>query len=273
MRFVITSDLDGTLLNEKSEISEYTKNLLNTLVKNDILFIPCTSRSVKDLPQCLLDTEIRYFVCANGACIYDKVEDKIIKSYPIKTDLAFQVLDAIDLEETFVNVVHEGQVYSEKRFFQTFKEENLFKRSAIESMEATRIALDSVYDKLKEFDEIEKLHLNYRDTETRDKMLARIEEHEDYMILQSSARNIEITHVDTDKGRAALALCDLLGMEDVKVMAFGDNINDIPLFKVADVKVKMKNGLSALDDYTNAVTDFTNDEDGVARFISKTLYE
>lgn len=273
MRFVITSDLDGTLLNDKSEISEYTRDLLNTLVKNDILFIPCTSRSVKDLPQCLLDTDLRYFVCANGASIYDKDEDKIIKSYPISSELAFSVLDAIDLENTFVSVVSKGQVYSEKRFFKIFKEENLFKLSSILSMEETRIGLDSVYDKLKEFDEIEKLHLNYRDTETRDANLARIKVSDEYMLLQSSPRNIEVTHSETDKGRAALALCDILGLEDVKVMAFGDNINDIPLFNVADVKVKMKNGLDALDEHTNAITDYTNDEDGVARFISKTLYE
>ena len=273
MKFVITSDLDGTLLNDQSEISEYTRNLINTLIKNDILLIPCTSRSVRDLPQCLLDTELRYFVCANGASIYDKVEDKIIKSYPVSQKLAFSVLDSINLDETFVSIVHKGQVYSEKRFFQTFLDENLFKRSAIESMQKTRIALDSVYEKLKEFDEIEKLHLNFKDTETRDKNLAMIAKHEDYMILQSSARNIEVTHTDTDKGRAALALCEMLGMKEVKVMAFGDNINDIPLFKAADVKVKMKNGLDQLDNYTNAITDFTNDEDGVARFISKTLYE
>ena len=54
-------------------------------------------------------------------------------------------------------------------------------------------------------------------------------------------------------------------------MAFGDSMNDETMIRLAGYGIAMKNGLQTIKDIAYAVTDYTNNEDGVARFLEKYL--
>ena len=49
-------------------------------------------------------------------------------------------------------------------------------------------------------------------------------------------------------------------------MAFGDSVNDIPMFKIADEAYAVENALPELKEYATAVI-ASNEEDGVAEFL------
>jgi len=66
------SDLDGTLLNSRKQISEFTKETLNVLIDNDVHFSVATARtaasSVKILSGLQLNVPV---ILMNGVAIYD----------------------------------------------------------------------------------------------------------------------------------------------------------------------------------------------------------
>ena len=54
-------------------------------------------------------------------------------------------------------------------------------------------------------------------------------------------------------------------------MAFGDSMNDETMIRLAGYGIAMKNGLDAIKDIAYAVTDYTNNEDGIAHFLEQHL--
>lgn len=74
---------------------------------------------------------------------------------------------------------------------------------------------------------------------------------------------------DVDKGRGVLFIKNLLNFKG-KVIAFGDSQNDIPLFRVADVKVAVSNALPEIKELADIVLDKPNGQ-GVIDFLSKIL--
>ena len=74
---------------------------------------------------------------------------------------------------------------------------------------------------------------------------------------------VEMTALGVDKGQGLLRLCQLLGIDRQRVLAIGDNDNDIPLLQMAGLGVAMGNSSSGL----KAVADWVAppiEEDGAA---------
>ena len=49
---------------------------------------------------------------------------------------------------------------------------------------------------------------------------------------------------------------------------FGDSLNDILMFKKAKVSVAVKNALEEVKKEATVILPYTNDEDGVAKYLS-----
>jgi hydroxymethylpyrimidine pyrophosphatase-like HAD family hydrolase len=71
------------------------------------------------------------------------------------------------------------------------------------------------------------------------------------------------------KAEAMLALIDMNGEDVGKTIAFGDDFGDIDMMLAAAHGVVMKNASSAVRERIPNVTDYTNAEDGVARYLVK----
>lgn len=66
-----------------------------------------------------------------------------------------------------------------------------------------------------------------------------------------------------NKGAALALVCDRLGVERENVMAIGDNLNDLPMFPYASLRVAMGNGVEQLKREATAIAP-SNDDEGVA---------
>ena len=74
---LIASDLDGTLLTSKKEVTERLLSALVKIHKMGIFFVPSTGRAFSALPQCIKELpSLRYIITGNGASVYDAVEKK-----------------------------------------------------------------------------------------------------------------------------------------------------------------------------------------------------
>ncbi|MBF0819070.1 Cof-type HAD-IIB family hydrolase [Streptococcus acidominimus] len=71
------------------------------------------------------------------------------------------------------------------------------------------------------------------------------------------------------KASALTYLLDLYRMDAKNLIAFGDEHNDIQMLALANRGYAMKNASATLLPYADRLTDYTNDEDGVARELRK----
>ena len=74
--------------------------------------------------------------------------------------------------------------------------------------------------------------------------------------------------VKATKATAALELKDMLGCD--RLVVFGDGMNDLSLFAVADESYAMANAVPELKEIATAVID-SNDSDGVAKWIKEKI--
>ena len=77
---------------------------------------------------------------------------------------------------------------------------------------------------------------------------------------------LEIMPKSTTKANAALKLKEMLQCDELVV--FGDEINDIDMFKIAHKAVAVKNAKDELKPYATEFTD-SNENDGVAKYLIK----
>ena len=84
--------------------------------------------------------------------------------------------------------------------------------------------------------------------------------------IYSDAPQCELSSEKATKANAALELKSMLGCD--KLVVFGDNLNDISMFSVADECYATSNAVPELKEIATAVID-SNDDDGVARWLEK----
>lgn len=84
---------------------------------------------------------------------------------------------------------------------------------------------------------------------------------------------VECLHPAVNKGEGLRQLCGALGIVPSQVVAFGDGDNDLEFIQLAGLGIAMANGRQLLKDAADAVTDFSNDDDGVAHALRKLMRE
>lgn len=75
----------------------------------------------------------------------------------------------------------------------------------------------------------------------------------------------EFHHEEGTKARAVQRLMSTLGVN--RLVVFGDNYNDLPMFAIADESYAVSNAVPAVREAATGVID-SNDEDAVARWIT-----
>lgn len=85
---------------------------------------------------------------------------------------------------------------------------------------------------------------------------------EDYELLVHDIAVVEIVPKGHSKGTGILQVCKQLGIAATDTYAFGDSVNDLPMFEVAGHSIAMGNAVEAVKKKASYVTD-TLHEDGI----------
>lgn len=248
MRLYI-SDLDGTLLDSRSDLSKETLRIFGSLRRNNKLnFSFATARGIGSAARFVDLLELTLpIVLRNGTHIYDPVKKQNIVSNYLPPEIAFDILSKakklninplldVDIENEnkiyYKGIFNFGQRYfieggikkGDNRFnivqdFSNFKNAKIIAVILIGEKEE----LDPVFKLIKDNSE---LGLDYNI---------------DYY---SKAYWLEIAHKDANKRAGANFLKEYLNAS--KLICFGDNSNDIPLFEAADEKYAVGNAIESL---------------------------
>lgn len=268
MNTLYLSDLDGTFLNSNAEISPVSAKIITELVGEGVLFTVATARTYATVMQMFKDIPLACpLVLMNGVTVYDPLKNEIISSKVIPVALAerivnefrirnidpmlyFQNGDTLDIYYSEISNDYQRQYVSQrtdcigKRFIKTDKP------VIIDDKKLVYIVCLDYYEKLKDvYTAVEALGdahcMFYKDN-------------------YSDMYFLEIISKDVSKASGALEVKKLLGAD--RMVAFGDNLNDIPLFEISDESYAVSNAHEKLKEIATGVIG-SNDEDAVANFM------
>ena len=265
------SDMDGTLLNSSSVLSETTTAKLNKLISEGALFTVATARTPATVVELMknVDSNLPYIVMA-GCATWDN-QKKGYESARIISNSSIERLIGI-FEKNGNNpfiyykngnqivVNHVRELTAEEKEFIEPRIKTPLKRLKTCSSLTVDTTLEGAmlifsmgkFEALRNIaDEIDKEGIDCTYNCYHD-------------IFKKDEGFIDIYVNGTTKAAAIKELARKIGAE--RIVVFGDNLNDIPMMKVADWSVAVSNAFDEVKEYANEITE-SNDEDAVVRWI------
>ena len=265
---LIVFDLDGTLLDGKSEISAYTSDTLRLLSERNIAYTVATGRTLHgaravleghrfELPQAY----------KNGVMIWHPDEQRLASGATLtRGELEHVVQACIDHGVTpFVftlNAEQHSTVHHPP--LKSRLERDLVRAYITDEQVRSRPLSELPVD-------ANITHINsIGDGTAIEAVLAGVND-EPHLVAYSGValegrqwRWLDVHHSDASKGGAVRLLKDLLGLE--RVICFGDSSNDLSMFEAADECYAPDNATPAIKSVATAIIGH-HDEEGIARFL------
>lgn len=273
MKTLYISDLDGTLLNENAVLSKETEDGLNALAQKNVLFSVATARTHATVTKMLANVKISVpVILMNGVAVFDLETKKYVSVESISAhgkDVLFSVIRD-HIRSGFVYCIdnHELSTYYEntsspnaKQFIE--ERERLYKKkfTKVESFSEcmnNNVVYFSIDDKKEKLEtaygiisECPDLHAEfYRD------------------IYNTDHWYLEVCSCNASKKNAVNTLRKLYGFD--KIISFGDNLNDIPMFEASDESYAVMNAKDEVKKSATAVIE-SNINNGVVKFIESRI--
>jgi hypothetical protein len=267
-KHLIALDLDGTLLTTDKKISNRNKNIIRKAREEGHIVVISTGRphraSINFYEELALDTPMVNF---NGALIHHPTNrnwDALHNPLPIRT--AKKIIEACyDLRVNNILAEVMDDVYIETydsriaNFFDEAKEEPPFVIGNLKQRLEEDPTTILVYPG--EEQQISKL------SDHLDDYHAEVIEHRKW---GAPSHVIEIIRKGMNKAVGLHKIAHYYDIPEKRIIAFGDEDNDLEMIDYAGVGVAMENGIDELKSIAKHVT-HTNDEDGVGLFLEEYL--
>ena len=269
---MIALDLDGTLLNERKDLSARNRAALEAASAAGIEIVPSTGRFYRGIPDVIRALPfIRRAITINGAHVVDLQTEETVYSAEIPRDDAVAFLEYLDSLPVIYDCYVDGWGYITAQM-QDNAEDYIDYAPSLQMVRTLRSPVPELKTFLRSQEKgVQKLQLFTRDIPLRDSLIPVLtEKYPELSITSSLPNNIEINCAGADKGRALLALAEHLGIAREQTMAFGDGTNDLSMLLAAGCSVAMGNAHPSVKAAADIVTT-DNDSDGVALVIEKLL--
>lgn len=254
---LIISDLDGTLLNNESKVTEKSKEVLRKIKERGYEIAIATGRSYNSARKIRADIGIEmYMICNNGANIYNK-DGSLLKTNFIPVNLVKDTIKILEEHKINYNAFNNLEVYLPKYSKMHHEIKKEYKVIYVEDLEA----LPEI-EKILIIEEDEKKLFSVRDLMT--KCFSEVLE-----IVISSESCLDLNMKDCSKKMGVEVISKELGIDVKNIMAFGDSGNDYKMLKLVGYPVAMKGSYMATRDFIKHITYLTNDENGVADYLEK----
>ncbi len=263
MKTLYVSDLDGTLLRSNERTSDFTNETINLLTQQGILFSYATARSAitSAIVTQGMDAKIPIIVYNGGFVIDNQTGEILLANYfdNQAPDMIREMLDAglypivysfIDGQEKFSYI--EELSHQGLRDFVATRSDH--RKNPVHTKEEL-LKGQSFY--MVAIDEPEKLYPFYQKYKDIYHCVYAKDTYSDNQWL-------EIMPPKATKAHAIIQLKEKLCCD--RVVAFGDGINDIEMFQLADECYAVSNAHESLKQIATAVIP-SNNEDGVAHWL------
>lgn len=263
---LLVTDMDGTLLNSKGEVSKENKEALQFLHDNNIHVAIATGR---------IYTTARIYgkyvglvtpiICCNGAIVKNLKNDELIYDKPLSKDDCLTLVDIFKRKDIDFYFFDEETIYGEKLKSRILK----FSEWGKTLLEKDRIKIEIVDDSrdiILTDRKIYKFGFQIDEPKKLKEIYDFIKDNYNFEVRKSRHNLVDIMNVEVSKGRAVERLAKSLGIKREEIIAIGDNENDISMLEFAGLGIAMGNAEKIVKASADYITD-TNDNHGVAKVI------
>ena len=270
MKTLYLSDLDGTLLNSDAKLSDNSCRMLNSLIESGMLFSVATARTAATVLDIFSGVKLNVpLILMNGVVLFDFKNNKNLICHSIDTEIAdeiigifekngkspmlyFQKKDCLQIEYKDLTNIHQVNYVNHR---QDLSKKKFVLRDELNVSDSDNLIYIVTLDYPEQIDSV------YREITAADKVTCTY-----YKDNYTDCYFLECMNKKASKASAAEELKKLLGVD--RIVAFGDNLNDIPLFRIADEAYAVSGACDELKKIADDVIG-SNDDDAVARFLTE----
>ena len=273
MKTLYISDLDGTLLNKNQEITPAAKKSINRFTSNGGFFAVATARTLDTVLHILSGVNLNVpIILLNGVSVYDTQTQQYLKIETIDPYCLSRLFKTLtDFNATgFVYACENGDI---THYYENLDAEH---RKAFHDDRSGKYG--RVYTQTSSFAELCDRDIIYFSTCDDYKILYPIYEalrieprlniefyrdiyHEEFWYL-------EVCSAAASKYNAVMYLKEKYGFN--RIISFGDNLNDLPLFRASDECYAVSNAKTEVKERATAVIG-SNENDGVVKWIEENV--
>ena len=289
MNGLIAIDLDGTLLNSYGEISNEDKEELQKQIQNGQEVVLASGRTISAMENFAEEVGANnYLISGNGTVIYDIKNAQTIYQKYLSKEKVLEIIKICEENSMYYNVYTDRSIITKSLNFNTlfYYSENLKKplekRTNIEQIvnipEYIEKSVEEPFLKITVCDNDEAIFhrmiqalkhiedIDVLDVAHMSRKIIRIDDEEKKIEYYYT----EITSKNVNKWKAILYLAEKLQIPQEKIVAIGDNVNDMVMLENANIGIAMGNSAPSVKEVANFTTE-DNNNSGVAKALSKIL--
>lgn len=254
--YLLVSDMDATLLCSDHSISEKNRQAIEYFIENGGRFTVATGRMVEAVRAYMPKLHINApAILHNGAKLYDYSQEKTIFEKPIEEDRK-QAIKRVhnDFPDVGLEVYANEIVYVYRKCEET-------KRFLTRKYEVVYELPDEVWNEAW----IKVLLIGERELLDKYEPIYR-EKYDSGYAVRSGEKYLDVVANGVSKGDGVTMLARKLGIEHGKIIAVGDNMNDISMLEAAGISYAVSNGEEAVKKIAKYSAP-SNNEDAIAYII------
>lgn len=261
MKKLIFVDSDGTLKDNKGNISDKTKNILKKLNENGVEVVITTGRPRYHALRVKNNSNAsRYIISSNGAEIYDDESKQVIYAQYIETKDILKIYDISNkYNSRFIMTVDDKEVVTD-----SIKNENQILLNESIEVFLKNHKVKQIFIRSEDIINIKNTYDEINDIEN-----VKIVNESSFFyngIVEEKGIWFSVGHKLSNKGIAIEHLCKHLNVSLENTYGFGNDYNDIKMFETVNHSIVMSNANEDLKSKAKIIAK-SNDEDGVASFL------
>jgi len=266
------SDLDGTLLQPDARLSNTTVGMLNEAIADGKLFTVATARTPATVSPILADVHLEIpAVVMTGAALWNPATGHYSRLRLFDPEAARRLIEVYEqqqcptfvyfLKDDMITIRHIGELSPIQRRFMEERNSTPFKRVEV-SPDGHSEFPDQYNDIILLYSMLPNDVAERTYAVTREMPGVRPQFYHD--IYGDQTAILEAFSPEATKAKAMRALAQDLGAD--RIVAFGDNINDLPMMREADLSIAVENARPEVKEAADIVIG-PNTDDSVAKFI------
>lgn len=268
---IVASDLDGTLLNNQSMLSEENKAAIAALDEKGIFFVPSTGRTFREvIPELKNNEHIRFIMHTNGAVIHDKKTGEHIYNC-MDIDLVCEVFDILSEYDTHIGIRADGNFFlpADKMNPECFARYS-FTDAHVNCIENYAIPKENFREWLKDAKNVEDFSVFFGDESEFAECCERISPDKRLKIAKFPPKGLEIFSANAGKGRVLHLLADKLGIDRADTIGVGDSLNDFTMIEAAGLGLAVSNACNDLKEICDQI--ICSNEEHAIKYINEHFF-